>query len=127
MKLAEQETVKNNYKGLSCAYRSGDIINIARYYGKLRFLIGECRATNIAFQLKAAKLELESRQWVVVYPSSFGAFAHLTTSRYGKMRLYQAIERNNALVAERMKLKSKKIRKQDEAPQVGADSSTVEA
>ncbi|MGD1472068.1 hypothetical protein ACP6H4_22195 [Vibrio harveyi] len=127
MKLAEQETVKNNYKGLSQAYRSGDIINIARYYGKLRFLIGECRAANLAFQLKAAKLELESRQWVVVYPSSFGAFAHLTTSRYGKMRLYQAIERNNALVAERMKLKSKRIRKQDEAPQVGADSSTVEA
>ena len=118
MILAKHETQLVHYKSLAQAYRAGNIVGISYHFGALRFLVGAEKASRIANLLKSVNIDAQINDLVEAVPNGYAAFARKTTSKFGTMRLWRAIQRNKKTVA-------KRIRKQDEAPQAGADSSPV--
>lgn len=120
MKLAKHETQKNHYKGLHHAYRAGDIVLVTHHFGAIRFLSGRKKAERLASLMRSTRFDKRTQAMAKAIPSGYCAFQLETTSKFGTMRLWQAIQRNKVTV-------EKRIRKQDEAPQAGADSSLSEA
>ncbi|PMO39581.1 hypothetical protein BCT11_14920 [Vibrio sp. 10N.222.52.B12] len=105
------------------ARRSNSIPAIHYAFGRLVDTFGAPEATKLALYIDNVKFHsFHSREYKQVDTNSLTNFEFNTTAPSGlrSYALYQAIKRNNAQA-------TNEIRKQDEAPQVGADSSFVEA
>ncbi|KIP69299.1 hypothetical protein SN10_17110 [Vibrio harveyi] len=105
------------------ARRSNSTPAIHYAFGRLVETLGAPEATKLALYIDSLEFHsFDLRRYGEVNTSSLCNFEFNTTAPTSTRvyKLYQAIQRNNVRVADR-------IRKQDEAPQVGADSSTVEA
>ncbi|EOA9037089.1 hypothetical protein [Vibrio harveyi] len=116
-------TAREAFSYMWGARRSNSIPAIHYAFGRLVETLGAPEATEIALYIDKVKFHsCHSREYKQVDTNSLRNFEFNTTAPSGlrSFALYQAIKRNNTQVAD-------KIRKQDEAPQVGADSSTVEA
>ncbi|CAK1845132.1 conserved hypothetical protein [Vibrio crassostreae] len=113
MRLADHETQEQYYKMLKRSVTTTDIEGIAVSYNRLRFLMGESRAAELASLVRANKYGAYELGLAERIPNSYTAFCLITTSK-NPIRLWTAINRNNALL---------RIRKQQEdAPAQGAES-----
>lgn len=115
MRLADHETQEQYYKMLKRSVTTTDIEGIAVSYNRLRFLMGESRAAELASLVRANKRDKYKSYFVGGDSNCYISFCLATTSKR-PLDLWEAINRNNVLL---------KIRKQDDAPQVGADSSSA--
>ncbi|WP_217529075.1 hypothetical protein [Vibrio metschnikovii] len=112
--------LKNQYKKLSRAYRAKNIASMACYFTNITLRYGGAFATELSQFIEKTE---KQKQIDFAYESSFNGdmgnlsyFLHKSMAK-NRLSLFLAIERNN-----------KKIRKQEEAPEVktkGAESLPV--
>nr|WP_321280702.1 hypothetical protein [uncultured Vibrio sp.] len=116
-------TVRDAFSYMWGARRSDSIPAIHYAFGRLVETLGHPEATKVALYIDDLKFHsFHLRSYSQIDNSRLTNFEFNTTAPNGvrAYNLYKAIQRNNALIANR-------IRKQDEAPQAGADSSSLEA
>ncbi|MGR5324123.1 hypothetical protein ACP3VW_09730 [Vibrio sp. DNB22_17_1] len=120
MRIALKNQTASWYKELSSAYRHGDMAKMAHFYELIKTKIGSVRAHQLSHLFSCVQ---HDRKWQAMADQQMGYFTYTkfvmqTTSKFRTMKLWLAINRNNETI---------KIRKQDEAPKAGADSSQVSA
>ncbi|WP_025504388.1 hypothetical protein [Vibrio parahaemolyticus] len=112
-------TAREAFSYMWGARRSNSIPAIHYAFGRLVETLGAPEATKLALYIDSLEFySFNLRRYSEVNTNSLCNFEFNTTASTSARayKLYQAIKRNNERVADR-------IRKQDEAPQAGADSS----